>query len=140
MANVNGLEYGQENATPPVRQPLNKIGKKRSKYASINTTTQAVANGDTVNLMTLPKGARIRDIYVAFGAMGASATLIIGDSGDTDRLLASTDVSAAGQSRLLPTTGFGYELTADTIIYATAGGANYAAAKDLQVWVDYLVD
>ena len=88
MANVNASEYGRFSGGTGLIQANEQGGKVRSAYFSVNTTTQAISSGDTVNLATLPKGARLLGGFVSFGAMGASATLVIGDSGDADRLLA----------------------------------------------------
>ena len=60
-------------------------------------------------IMTLPKGARVVggqfERLVAFDT--ASYTVLIGDSGDTDRYLASADLKAAGSSDLLKLWGSG---------------------------------
>jgi len=60
-------------------------------------------------IMTLPKGARVVggqfERLVAFDTAGY--TVLIGDSGDTDRYLASADLKAAGSSDLLKLWGSG---------------------------------
>jgi hypothetical protein len=132
MANVNASEYGRFAGGTGLIQANEQGGKVRSAFFSVNTTTQAISQNDTVNLAVLPKGARVIGVYVSFGAMGASATLTIGDSGAAARFLASTDVSSAGVTNAIATAGLGYETTAETIVIATAGGANYASAKDLK--------
>ena len=137
MANVNASEYGRFAGGTGLIQANEQGGKLRAAYFSVNTTTQAISSGDTVNLAVLPKGARILGGFVSFGAMGASATLKIGDSGSDVRLLASTDVSAAGTANILAAAGFGYETTDVVTVIATAGGANYASAKDLKGVIFY---
>lgn len=143
MANVNGKEYGEVNGSKIVRQPGNKKGRKRIEFFSINTTTQAVANGDTINFVTLPKGARVIGGRVTYGAIGANATLKIGTAADDDRYSgAALDVSAAGGTDLADTQAkfFGEELTDDTLIIGTAGGAAFAAAKDVTGYLEYVID
>jgi hypothetical protein len=137
MANVNASEYGRFAGGSGLILANELGGKARIAYFSVNTTTQAISSGDTVNLVTLPKGARILGGKVSFGAMGASATLTIGDAGSAVRLLASTDVSAAGAVDIFAAAGVGYETTDATIIIATAAGANYASAKDLKGYLLY---
>lgn len=119
-------------------------GRVRMAFFSLNTTNVAVENGDTINLVKIPAGARVIGGQVAFGAMGANATLTIGDAGDPDRLLAALDVSAAGTAALASKDVvpglLGHEYSAETIITGTAGGANYAAAKVLHGYILYVVD
>lgn len=141
MAAVDTSVYAAQVAgTPNGIEPQALNGRVRIAYATHNTTTTAISNGDTLNLFTLPKGARILALRFDFGAMGASATATIGDSGSATRYLGSTDVSAAGTTDVLATGGFGYQLTANTTFVLTAGGANYASAKDIKVAVQYVMD
>lgn len=121
-------------------EPTDIRGRVRHAFAQLNTTDQPVLNGDTISLFRLPKGARILGIIADYGAMGTSTTLTIGDSGDSDRYLVSTSVAAAGRTDALASTGFGYILPEDTTILATAGGANYASARDLKVALFYVTD
>lgn len=120
--------------------PTDIRGRVRLAYAELNTTLQPMPNGETLSLFRLPAGARIVGLEVLYGAMGAGATLIIGDAGDNDRYLTSTDVSAAGRTDSVAITGFGYILPAETTLVATAGGANYASARDLKIALFYVLD
>jgi len=110
--------------------------KFRVFFFSRTTTTAApIANGDVLYLCRLPRGSRILGGNVAWGAMGSSATAKIGTVADDDRYLtAATSVAAVGSAALAGTIALfhGEELTVDTDIILTAGGANYAADKDIK--------
>lgn len=117
--------------------------------------TVDIDNGDTLLLAIIPKGYRAMFGRVSFGAMGASATLIVGlypfDKDETDGLgtvidadlyLASEDVSSAGTSTMCTTDVapevMGHITTVDSVVVATAGGANYATAKQLNFWLHFM--
>jgi hypothetical protein len=140
MPAINSTTFNKQNSVgfENPTEPVDLSGEIRLAYAELNTTTQPVNNGDTINLFTLPKGARIVGLQAAYGAMGTGATLTIGDSGSANRYLASTSVAAAGRTDDIALTGLGYILPADTTIVATAGGANYAANRDLKIAVFYV--
>lgn len=140
MATVLSAERTNDAAVPSVLNPANKAGRVYQKYFSFNTTTITVNNGDTVELVKVPVGARIVGGYITFGAMGASATASIGYAGATTRYLNGGSVAAIGQLSLANTQAlnFGDELAAEKLIILTAGGANYAAAKDLTGYIEYI--
>lgn len=97
------------------------------------TVVSASTSGDTYNLFTMPANWMAHGLFVVSEAMGASAgagrTLIIGDSGDTDRLVASTDVDALNAAGVLAAAGMHWAPTADTIVYATSGGGAWVVGK-----------
>jgi hypothetical protein len=140
MPTINSTTYNKQNSAgfENPTEPVDLRGEIRLAYAELNTTTQPVNNGDTINLFTLPKGARIVGLQASFGSMGSGATLTVGDAGNASRLLASTNVATEARTDGIALSGMGYVLPADTIIVATAGGANYAAARDLKIAVLYV--
>ena len=105
---------------------------------------------DTVNLCVLPYGCKVVGLEFVSNAVwasaGANGTLEIGDSGDTDRYLAATElystnspIATMGDLRAgqLAFAGQGYEPTADTIVYATYKTANPTVGKIFKgvIWI-----
>ena len=126
-------------------------GRVRVAYFEHTTSEEAVAA--TINLTKLPAGARVVGfLFSAVAAVGdTNATLEIGDSGDSDRLVSDIDVDGAvainAASTLLrtpdavPTTiGFGYRYTSATIITATVRAAALLDAKTFSGVIFYVVD
>lgn len=110
-------------------------GKVRSFYFTRTTSASyPVASGDTIALVRLPKGSRILEGFVAFEAMGSSTTATIGTSASAAKYLGSTSVASAGTAGFANTVALSYgeELSADTDIILTAGGANYANDKAIK--------
>lgn len=149
MANRNSTQYDKIVNAPTTYAPLapNELGGRvRAAFFSLNTTTVTVNNGDVVRLTRLPKGARVIGGNIAFGAMGVGATGEIGISGKTELFLASgTSVAAAGTAHLAAAdtddiSQLGYETAAEVDVILTAGGANYAAAKNIRGVLFYVVD
>lgn len=97
-------------------------------FIPFSHTVGADAQNDTVNLCVVPKGCMVVDIKVANSALGASTTLSIGDSGSATRFLNAAAVTSAGKNSGLLTAGQNYRPTADTIVFATWGGAAPTAA------------
>lgn len=146
MASTNSTQYEKylyqrdgDGSTATDYTPLDPTelaGRLRVAYFQHTCESEAFATSDTINLTVLPAGARVIDIIFCCEDISAgAATLTIGDSGDPDRLVASFDASGALAPRnstvalRTPTTetpdiGFGYKYTAETVIYATVGGAN----------------
>jgi hypothetical protein len=93
--------------------------------------------GDIIELCQVPAGARIIGVTVGTNGLGGSCAGSIGDAGDDDRLVTSVTLSASAQADAAmrndtsvttesPSLGYGYEYTADTVIYIklTAASAN----------------
>jgi hypothetical protein len=140
MPAINSTTFNKQNSVgfENPTEPVDLSGEIRLAYAELNTTTQPVNPGDTINLFTLPKGARIVGLQVAHGAMGPGANLTIGDSGSPTRYLASTSVANEGRTDDIALTGLGYILPADTTIVATAGGEGFPANRVLKVAFFYV--
>lgn len=136
MAQVKSVEMDRMTATPVTVQKANAIGGKIRSYPFTFHTAAAdaegvgpVASGDTVVLTRLPSGAKVVGGQVSFGVMGTGATAIIGTTADTDRYSGTLTTPAAGGVVSLANTDalfHGEELTADTDIILTGGGATYA--------------
>jgi hypothetical protein len=91
------------------------------------TVVSASAASDTYDLFQIPANWSVALLFGRSQAMGASAgssvDMIIGDSGDTDRLVAATDVDVAEASFNLAYAGIGYRPTANTIEEASFDAA-----------------
>jgi len=102
----------------------------RIRVAFFSHTCESEASGSTIKLTKVPAGARVLAIAFASEDCGnAGATIEIGDSGDTDRLVSAFDIGTAAvaysfRAMRTPTTetpdiGFGYQYTSATEITAT---------------------
>lgn len=126
--------------------------KERISFFSILTT--GAVNGDTLQLVKVPKGSRILGGQVISEALGTSVTLSIGTDVALAQGVADTAI-AAGAANLLAATshasaantafaatyalGAGARCTAgETTLTATVGGADPTTAKQIQGWVRYV--
>ena len=114
-----------------------------SVHASV-TTSAAVAAADLVKFFTVPAGATI--IGGTFSSTDIdtngtpTASLIVGDAGDTDRLFAATTIGQAGGiTNDLAIAGHGYKYTADTDIYATVSAVATGAIGTFKLSLTYIL-
>lgn len=134
--------------TEPIEaRPFDAGGKRRALWFAHTCEEETV--GSTIKLSVIPAGARVVGLsFQSQDLSGGAATLRIGDSAQTDRLVADFDVSAAvasGSVKLqqptveIPDQGYGYVYTARTEIIATVGGAALNTGK---FWgtITYLLD
>src|SRR4030095_17004727 len=104
MPNVYSDQYQtQYVSVPSAPVKANENGKVRAKFFNLNTAADPVNSGDTIFLGKRRPGARILGGSLAFGAMGAGATLAIGVAGTTGKYLAATSVAAAGKTGVADT-------------------------------------
>lgn len=129
---------------------LDTGGKQRVAFFSVLTT--GTASGDVLNLVTLPKGARILAGRLLTEALGASVTLSVGTdqaltqpnatvAAGAANLLAATSVASASQTDFAATYALGQGALANdanTTVYATVGGATPTTAKQISGYVEYL--
>lgn len=122
-------------------KPNEAHGRKRVAYFDF-TTPAGMLTADTLELNEVPIGARIVGGNVAFGALGASATIGIGYSGAATRYKAQTSAAAAGNFGIAQTLAenYGDELAARQRLIMTFAGANPASAIVIKGHVDYIVD
>lgn len=121
---VDGGEYG---------------GRCRVYRDEIDTTTSMLA-ADKIYVGKLMPGERFLEGSIRYAAHGSSRTLILGDSGDDDRYLASTAVASAGVTQIAKADGFHYRNDgAEPIdLFLTIGGGALAAATGgikIHYWV-----
>ena len=111
-----------------------------------------VNSGDTIVLCKVPAYARVTGGQFQFGAFGTSTTATIGtatvnSSGtptvvDATHYLGSTSVASAGVTAIANTIALNSmeQVTVDTWLILTAGGANYTNGIALQGFIDWLLD
>lgn len=132
-------------------------GRLRSRFFSY-TNTGSEATNDIVRLVKVPKGAKIHRIFLQNEAMATTAyTIEIGDSADTDRLVASVAKAAAASTDLTlvtdattpagvntdnnPLIGYGYVYGSETwiemkLITVTTPTANAVFRGHIEYTVD----
>ena len=143
MSEHNSNLYTKQTADQGGKMlPVDLGGKIRVAHDVIVLASSA-AIGDKINLARLPKGARIletSELRFASG-LGASVTIKVGDAGDDDRYLAAKAPGASGAVVRLDALGFtsgGYTLPAETVIFATVGGAAIASGTKIGMQLEYV--
>jgi len=88
----------------------------------------SLAQNSEIAIAKLPPNAKVKEVIIAWDALGASTTLVCGDAGDPDRYLTSQNSSSAGMARLNAITGMDYTVSENdggndtTLIQLTLGG------------------
>lgn len=146
MASYDSTQYADTLAKPASRLKPNEWGGRvRRSWWDFTTPAGGLTVGDTVNLVTLPRGARVLGGRVGFGDMttgGGTATAEIGYAGAASRYAGALNVDAAGESDFADTAArnFGDELDADRTILATVGGEDWAAAQSFTGYIEWMRD
>jgi hypothetical protein len=111
--------------------------QEKGVFAVVSTYTApasgAPAGGDTIQMMKVQAGVTVIDAFMVFNDMSTAvdATFVVGDGGETNRFIVSTDVdAAAGHARM---TKFPHTYTADDTIDITIGGAATALTSAAKV-------
>ena len=125
MATVNSTTYEKQQAAKIAIDP--GIANSTLHVTSTVYEANALAANDTINLFTLPKGAVIHGMNVAFDKLGTGTTLVVGDKHDPDRYIDGADTAtAAGFTNSMAVDGMGYVIGSnedDDVIQATNLGA-----------------
>ena len=143
MATYNGDNYDvAENFDPSSENKLDRGlwgGKVRVQADSY--TINAKASGTVINIAKLPKGAVFVGGLVVTDGLGSGVTIACGDSGDADRYLAAASVASAGAVEMQAIAGIGHQMTDDTIITLTTGGATTASSdKTIKTFILYSLE
>lgn len=140
MASVKGT-YNTDYTSDPRVLPGAKLWGGRLRIAYDTYEASALGSGSTISTVVVPKGARIYDIHVLADDLGTStATIEVGDSGDTDRYIAAYAVGSATFKSLLKDgkiDNVGYEQTADTTILITTATAAITGTIKIIVFYTY---
>ncbi len=155
MATVQSYQIQDLDTIPQKNlMPSELAGRVRTAYFSFDTGASGPAVNDVIELVKVPKGARILSIYLNWEAMSSGAGTAgadIGDSGDPDRFVTALNMDAAGSGFVSlrldgtnglrePAFGFGYQYPAESRITATVTGEAWAANASLRGFVSYVVD
>lgn len=132
---------------------LDQGGKVRVAYA--NYTSAADPSGTVIEMLKLPKNARVLSGQLVTGALGTSVTSSVGtDVALVDDSTSQTALTAAGAANLLAATatasasntaiaatrllGAGGLTTAETTVSITTGGATNTAGINISLWILYV--
>jgi len=143
MSEHNSNLYTKQTANAGGKMlPVDLGGKIRVAHDVIVLASSAGV-GDKINLVRLPKGARILETSeLRFSAgLGASVTIKVGDAGDDDRYKTATAPGSGGgiiKLDALTFTSGGYVLPAETTIFATVGGAAIASGTKIGMQIEYV--
>lgn len=143
MANFLSDQLTNSAASPPVMNESTVASKV--KYHAFSFTSSSVAQNDTVQLIKVPKGARIVDGRIGYTAWGAAVTVSLGDGTTAAKYLGATSIATAGVSDFANTIALkglcsDVDLAAELTLTATIGGAAPAAgAQSLNGYVKYLL-
>lgn len=140
---LNGVNYEiAENFDPATEAILAKgLWGGKLRVCVDNKTVNAIEADSTINIAKLPKGATFLFALIRHGALGTSVTLKLGDSGVADRYMAAVASATAGVKRADAIAGFGYSVTAETIIVLKTAGATTASSDiDIKTEVFYTVE
>lgn len=146
MAAYKSDQRTNVTASPPTMLKANeKGGRVRQAFFSFTTPSGGLALADTVELVTLPKGARVLGGAGAAEAMSTStgtAGADIGVAGTAAKYGSAVDLDAAGAFTFADTVvrNYGEELSADATVIATVVGEAWAGSKKLQGHVLYVQD
>lgn len=135
------------DAIPRKNLKPNELGG-RIRIAFWTFTTGSVTApdvNDTIDLVTLPKGARIlggQTVNEAMSSAGGTAGVSIGIAGAAAKYASALDLDAAGSDLFANTIALNYGevLAAETKIIATVTGEAWATSKKFYGHILYAVD
>lgn len=146
--------YGVNNTKKFISVPSEKVpakeesGKIRVAYDSFVFTANIFAATDFINLMVLPKGAKIVDAIVKAPSLGTTGIFDLGwlangvDAADADGLVSAADAGGQAVAKHISTeAGLFLELGAETQIVLDCTEATDAAiGKKIEVAVFYVLE
>jgi hypothetical protein len=101
MADVKGVRTTKYDAGPSGDNaiPQGFVNAQLEVWSDVYNAS-ALADPSVIDIAELPEGAKVKEIFVTHGALGAGTTLDIGDGDTSDRYTsAAADTSAAGTFR-----------------------------------------
>jgi hypothetical protein len=107
----------------------------------IYSLTASISAGDILQLVKVPEGAVIDDIYIKADLTGSAFAAVLGDGGDSDRFMAAFTLSAQGVVRASIGIPYSYSVSAyDTIDLVFSGVTSTTVAGSVSCTVLYHVD
>ena len=142
MANFRSTQLALTDLNP-ITKLDSSFSEGKVRIKCFDWTGDAAQN-DTVQLCTLPKGARIIEGYLDFTDFGTSVTLDIGDGTTENKYLSAHDVAAAAGNTAFANTwalyGMGREALASNITLTAEFEAANPDSGSLRGWISYLVE
>lgn len=137
MSSVKGVTRTILDTKPVVYPSSALIGG--AVYQMSDTYEAAgLASGSDITIgKALPKGAVVTDFHIQHDALGSGVTLALGVAGATTRYMAASAAATAGHldSRTDGAIGgFAVELTAETDIIITTGGASATGTIEARIY------
>jgi len=144
MARFNSIQYNLQ-ATPGSRllKPNEKQGRKRIAFAEYTIPATGFADGDSIDLFTIPAGARYCRGQMVFDDMGVLVVASVGDSVVNNRFATAVDVATAAGSVEIGsrTAALSFnETTKEELISVTLSGGTPLAGAVIKVELEYTVD
>ncbi len=135
MTDYRATNYAKTVAVPPQKVDGGDYGGRTRHLYDQYVTGGAETTNDRILVGQLDPGERVLDGWLQYGALGGAVTLRLGDAADDDRLLAATNVAAAGLTRLSAATALGYRAggAARVPLFLTVGGGTAAAGQTVRV-------
>lgn len=145
MAVLKSDQITQLETTKPQVKPNEIGGRIRVYFFSFTVPTGNAAVSDTIQLVKVPKGARILGGWFAAEAMSTGAgdaSVQLGDGTTAAKYLGTTSVDAAAQADFAHTIAlaFGEELSAELTLTATVVTEAWAATKKFYGFVKAALD
>jgi hypothetical protein len=107
----------------------------------VYSLTASISAGDIIQLVKIPEGAVVTDMYLNCALTGSAFAACLGDGGDSDRFMAAYTLSANGVVRAAIGIPYSYSTSAyDTIDLVFSGVTSTTVAGSVAFTVFYHVD
>jgi hypothetical protein len=143
---ADSIQYAKVNSVPPTKISTNELtGRVRIAFAEY----EASAEQDTINMFTLPNGARLLSGTVSYDALGSGTTISVGYAAhtkadgtaqalDVDEYKAAAASTSAQSVAVLDTIALGKNSVTDANedgvpVTVTLAGANGTGTIQLQM-------
>jgi len=150
MAIVNSLNNAKISAIPSKKIEKGEFGGKvRSLFDSYVFPGAVFAANDEINLITLPKGARVVDAKIVSPSLGATGIFTLGhranleDAEDDNALVISADAGGQAVSASMAAASVANlkKFESETQLYLKCSEATAAAnGLEIKVFVEYVLD
>lgn len=137
MGTYKSSQYTNETATPQTFNQGHEMGPRLFKYFTYTVPSGGITTTDTLQLVSIPKGAVLLGGKFAHDALGNSIT--IGDGTTADKYKDSTSVASAGEVFFNNTIAlnFGEEISTAFVLTATPAVGAWTAGKVLKGFIMY---
>lgn len=110
-----------------------------AQVATVDLSSASIPTGSTINVIRIPKGARIIDLSVYVTTItGVGSSIAVGDSSASDTFISAITPSDNGSLKRMTGSGMGKTYTTEDGIILTTSGATISAIN-MRVVVVYSV-